>query len=151
MVSAEQQDERQQAVVFDHLGQLSLKQNQLLKAEKYYNDSLRIYKKLKEPKGEATVLNQLGFVYYYSKQWDKAEQFCRDGASLSEQFENYEVMSSSWQCLGRICLATGRTDEAEKWLNKANDYYRKVEDKAKEMETMLILSDLYIYNDTLED
>ena len=99
---------------------------------------------LNEPKNQAIVLNELGLVYYYTKQWDKTEHACRKSAELSERLGDDEKKGDSWQCLGMICISTGRKQEAEKWLLKAIDAFKKSGNMAKEMKTMLILGELYI-------
>jgi serine phosphatase RsbU (regulator of sigma subunit) len=80
--------------------------------------ALRLFRILKDPKGEADSLNNLGAVYMFQKDHAKRLECNMKCLAIREQLGDPADISGSMNNIGETYIDLGETDAAESWFKK---------------------------------
>jgi len=92
--------------------------------ENYFN-ALETFGKINNEAGTAKVYNNIAIIYYYQKNYKKAEDFLKKSLVLNEKIKNFAEISRSLNNLGRIQLETNQYKSALAYFEKAIDIVNK--------------------------
>jgi tetratricopeptide (TPR) repeat protein len=146
-IAEEQGDKRQMSVVLGQLDSLAQMQGKLTEAAERHKDAISFFHSINEPAMEAVAWHKLGMVYQKAKALEASEQNYRKSSQLKEE---YSLMTGSHQ-IARICEATGRLAEGEKWYRKALKAFQDEEDRPNSARTLNNLASLLVNNPTRLD
>jgi tetratricopeptide (TPR) repeat protein len=107
------------AVIQGDLGDLAMKEGDLVEAGRLHQVSLTLYNKIKDISGEATAHHQLGIIFQQTNKLDLAEHHYRESAVLEEKRNNIGGAAQTWNQLGTLCRISGRLEASEAWYRKA--------------------------------
>jgi tetratricopeptide (TPR) repeat protein len=114
------------------MGNLAMRQGNLITAEKIYKELLEIFKELQEPESEANTWHQLGRVYQKMEHWKDADHAFRESARINEQQVNKTELAIIYGQLAIICQNINQPIEAEAWYSKSLESSRLVGDRLGE-------------------
>jgi tetratricopeptide (TPR) repeat protein len=108
--------ESQRAFTLNRLGLAHVDLGNYREAFPYYNRAKEIYARLGSAAdgSRADVVSNLSVLYYYTKQYRKAETLCREALALRVQHfgPSHREVGFSWQNLGGIQRTTGQARSA---------------------------------------
>jgi tetratricopeptide (TPR) repeat protein len=146
-IAEEQGDKRQMSVVLGQLDSLAQRPGKLTEASERHKDAISFFHSIDEPAMEAVAWHKLGMVYQKAKAWEASEHNYRESAQLTDK---HSLMTgnvnsgASWHQIARICEATGRLAEGEKWYRKALKAFQDEEDRPNSARTLNNLASLLV-------
>jgi len=91
-----------------------------------YNKSLKLARKTNDNKTEIKVLNNIGAVYSYIKNYVDALKFFQSGLKKAEEIQEIEAMSMILNNIGIVYSNKGDFEESTKFYQKAIDLAHKI-------------------------
>lgn len=101
------------------LGNISLQTEDYKKAIDSFNQSLNIYRKIGNRKGEAQSQENLGNAYLKKGEYDKAVNLLQISLAITKKIGYRPGEASSLNNLGKALFLSGKFADAEKYLNQA--------------------------------
>ncbi|SDS12731.1 Tetratricopeptide repeat-containing protein [Formosa sp. Hel1_31_208] len=99
------------------------------KAAEYYKEGLKIYKKTKNKKGEATALNNIGSMYKLSWDLDEALKFYQESKEISTTINDTLAIATSLMNIGNIYNVRYKADIALDYYNESLNLLEAVKNK----------------------
>jgi tetratricopeptide (TPR) repeat protein len=116
-------------------GQAAFSMREMDIAKSAMEESLSLTRKMDKPDLTAGILSQLAYIYFSSKQLQKAEKLYRESLDLYQNLtkENEEVgrrgQASQWANLGHTAYANGDFKKAEEYHRKALEIFVSLADR----------------------
>jgi tetratricopeptide (TPR) repeat protein len=113
-------NERERAGTLTELGAVYVNEDELAKAERAYEESLVIYKRLAAKNPTVLVLRNLGAAYSLQRRDDEALRVLREALKMTKDPEIARKLSVEvLNCLGMVYFRMGKKNKAERFLNQA--------------------------------
>ena len=112
-------------------------------AERLYALSLAATRHSGDRTGEATALNQLGWVYRQQGRWTEAESAHRESLSLWQAIGDRRGEGNTLKHLGRMFQLRGRLDESSAVCEQALALLRTAGDSVGEAKTLAYLANIH--------
>ena len=119
-------------------------------AEQYGLRSLPLCKAIGDKQMEADCASLLGLVYVRLGEFDKAAVYARQCNELDIESGNADNIASSFNTLAGIYMSMRQADEAEKYVLKAIDYCKQVDNSARLAVIYGMASEVYQHKDIPE-
>lgn len=110
------------ASITDNLGLNSTNLNNLIKAEKYFKETLVIAEASKDTLRYGKALGNLAAIKFKQKKYDTAMVLLNQDIAISKKLENTQNTIYALVLLGKVYLAKGNLKEANERLQFAKDY-----------------------------
>ncbi len=124
-------------IVYWFMGMESNKDSDFDRALFYYEDALKLAKKVKHEKTEIKVLNNIASVHSQLKEYTAADEHYISALIKAENIKDFEAMGMILNNLGIICYNQGNYEES-------NKYYQRAIDLALEFQGGAILWEAYL-------
>jgi tetratricopeptide (TPR) repeat protein len=112
-----------------NLGTITYRQRHFDEAEKWYQKSLDLSKKLKDEYGQANTYHALGIIAFEQRHFDEAKKWYQKSLEIKEKLKNEYGQLSTYHELGIIAQEQRHFDEAKKWYQKSLDLSKKLKDE----------------------
>lgn len=99
------------------------------KAAEHYKEGLKLYKKTKNKKGEATALNNIGSMYKLSWDLDEALKFYQESKEISTIIKDTLAIATSLMNIGNIYNVRYKADIALDYYNESLKLLESVKNK----------------------
>ncbi|HEY0740198.1 MAG TPA: tetratricopeptide repeat protein [Chryseosolibacter sp.] len=112
--------------LYNHIGQAyrALSDNQV--ALRYFNEALKIAKKINAPYEEGKILGNIAIVLRDDGKLGEAEEFIEQSISIRTRLEDQYGLSLCYSVLGQIRLHQKNLSEAERFLNQSLDIRKQL-------------------------
>ena len=107
------------------LGNLSLRQNNVEAAEKYFTDAISIYERIQHFEGQSKVCNNLGVVYERQSKKNEAEASYNKSMELAKTANNIFQQAETANNLASLFLKNKETDKAILYYQDAIKFSRQ--------------------------
>jgi tetratricopeptide (TPR) repeat protein len=131
---------------------------ELNKSISFFDQGLKIAKKLNHKYGIGFLLNHLGNSYLYKGELNRSLYFYQKALKIFEEINNESFRASSYYLIGNIMGAKGNYDEALKNIEKSIEIYRDIGELfavyspiATAIELCLDNDDLHLANEYFEN
>jgi CHAT domain-containing protein/Flp pilus assembly protein TadD len=98
----------------------------------YYERSLAIFRSLKDPGGESKCLNNLGVVYEFWGQYDKAVKYYEQSLAIFRSLKDPAGEANTLNNLGIVYMFRGQYDKAVDYYERSLAIKRSLKDPAGE-------------------
>jgi len=105
----------------------------------HFFDALSILQEISHKKGMASVLNNIGIVYFYQKNYEKSLEYYKASLEIEEEFEEGYGISISYLNIGEVYKNLGNYSEALDYYLKALVLAKKFEEDDKDGDSIGIL------------
>ena len=119
-------------------------------AERLYALSLAASRHSGDRAGEATALNQLGWVYRQQGRWSEAEAAHRESLSLWQAIGDHRGKGNTLKHLARMLQLRGRLDESSTVCEQALALLRAAGDPLGEAKTLAYLANIHRFQQRWE-
>jgi tetratricopeptide (TPR) repeat protein len=116
--------------------ELNMGYAQLFEAQAKYGSSIKSYficlrlaRKAKDKSSEAQILDQIGVVYWYENETDKALGYLEQSLHISEEDGDLTAMSGTMNNLGIIYRGKQDFEKALEYYTKAADLFQKLKNR----------------------
>jgi tetratricopeptide (TPR) repeat protein len=130
---------------------------ELNKSISYFEQGLKIAKKLNHKYGMGFILNHLGNSYLFKGELNRSLNFYQKALKIFEEINNESFRASSYYLIGNIMGTKGKYDEALKYIEKSIEIYREIGEIfaiyspiATAIELCLDKDDLHLANEYLD-
>lgn len=113
------------------------------KNDSLFNTAINYFKQAKDQYGEAMVYHNFGNWLVSLNQYRKAERYLNKALALRKKLQLIPLQASTLSVLGKLTIAQKRWQDAEKYLNEAEQIYQKHDNNNR------LLRDLYRYKKQL--
>ncbi len=110
------------ASITDGLGLVSLKKNNLVAANLYFNAALSSAKASNDQLRYAKALGNIAEVNFIKKNYPKAIELLQEDIAISKKLDDTQNTMYALLLLGKVYLASGNNNEALKQLSLAREY-----------------------------
>ena len=115
---------REKAIYFENLGLINILDGKYAQAEKALNQGLELSLKIAPESALVSQIKRLyGDLYVATQQWDKAEQYTREGLKVAEKIGERIEIAACQRIFARIENHRGNTDKAREWFRKAIELF----------------------------
>ncbi len=115
------------AKMFNAAGNIYMSVEEFEEAHKCFEESLRIYKELKDQNGSCDTIYNLGVASINLERWDEALLSLETAMKLFEKASNKNGVADAIYGLGLANLGHGNFDEAMEYFKKAQKAYKALE------------------------
>lgn len=112
----------------ENSGFQSLDSGQYSEALRYFNQELAIYKEIKDLKGEAISLTNIGTVYLHQSSYDLAMKYFADALPIHREVKNLGGEASTLNNIGAVYQAKGEYGLALKYFEDAATDFKALGD-----------------------
>ena len=112
------EERRKEADRFLDLGSQQLKDSQIDEALKSWQQALKIYREIKNRRGEGYALGALGIAYYSLGNYLKAIDYQEQGLAIASEIKDRRGESVILRSLGSMYRAVGDTAKADNYEAK---------------------------------
>lgn len=105
-------------------------------AMKYHLQSLTLFEKLGNKRGQSFCLHGLGTDYYFLKQLNKAEEYLQRSLEMKIMLQDKRGMVTAWMGLGNIAKDQNKPAKAESYYKKTLDLAREMKLTSEEIMTL---------------
>lgn len=122
---------KNQAYVYNSLGNLYRLQLNIDKAIEYFNKSIDIKRRLGDKRTLANTLNNLSSIYLYDlgdKERERGIRLLEESIKIKEKIEDKAGLCSAYTNYGIFLLHENKTDEAEHYLEKSYKLKQEIGD-----------------------
>ncbi|MEH2255967.1 tetratricopeptide repeat protein [Nostoc sp.] len=109
---------RNKAVASQLQGNIASQRKNWIEAERFYQETLAIFRELKEETAEAIALNWLGTVAQSQGQYDRAESYYKQALVIEEKLGNKGRQATYYGNLGLLALDCDRPSEVRPWYER---------------------------------
>ncbi len=108
----------ERAASYNLLSFIALVQGNYETARSHSLQSLNLYQRLEDLRGQAECYNELGLITQHMGRFDEARDYYDRALSLRQAFEDIGTMIGTYNNLGILTQQQGRTEEAIDWYTK---------------------------------
>lgn len=112
-------DWKGQALAYDNLGRISLKEKEYLHALDAFRSSTKISVQINDVIGQAKSKTNLGETYLLLSDFDQAEQLLLEAAKLFDKSKNDIGLAKAYDLLGKVYLSKQQFSDAKKYFQNA--------------------------------
>src|SRR5262245_25369161 len=138
------------ASAFNSVGRLYTQLQQLHLAEEYYQDALRLARRLKDPQVETAVLIGLAEVSAEQGKVGEARTYLEQARPLAQQNKDKRAVAATLSLLGRTYRAQGQISTAHTAIEEALGIQRQSNAPEDETLSQCLLSDLDLHSGQLQ-
>lgn len=138
-------DKRPQMLALRRLGRVALSLGEFRDAIKYYERSAQLARDSADVHAQVVAQTGFGNVAMFQGRWDEAERTYLAALALAENMDGAAMVTERGQLfnnLGNICTRVGRFEEAEAWLSRALEVWKRVENPVDHVVCLLNLGHL---------
>ncbi|HNH59864.1 MAG TPA: tetratricopeptide repeat protein, partial [Cyclobacteriaceae bacterium] len=95
-------------------------------AMKYHLQSLAIFEKIGNKRGQSFCLHSLATDYYFLKQLDKAEEYLQRSLAMKTELGDKRGLVTTWQGLGNVAKDRNQYKLADQYYNKSLSLAREM-------------------------
>ncbi len=125
-------------------GDAYIYKSKLILAEKEYNTAIKLYNKLGNNDKILDIKNNLGIVYQFSGQYNKAVKLYKESLENDIKKQNNEGVSKAYNNLGTVYTKIGKNDSAIYFLKKSLKIKSQLKDSLGLSKTYHNIGDLYL-------
>ena len=126
---AQDHDAEQEASAYHLLGIVAQERRKFDAAERLYQQSLDIERRLDNEHGAATTLHQLGIVAQERRDFDAAERFYRESLDIDERLDDEHGTATTLHQLGIVAQERRDVEAAEQFYRQSLDIERRLDDE----------------------
>jgi predicted ATPase len=123
------EDERERAFALETLGKSAHLTGQREASEKYFRESIAIFKKLADPVGLALALIGLSDMLSSFAEFEEGKEAAKEALAVSQMTGRADLVSSALGALAWPTSCLGNYDEAEKYYQEGLELSRTLEDR----------------------
>ena len=105
-------------------------------AMKYHLQSLMIFEKIGNKRGQSFCLHSLATDYYFLKQLDKAEEYLQRSLAMKTELGDKRGLVTTWQGLGNVAKDRNQYKLADQYYNKSLSLAREMKLAGDEIITL---------------
>jgi tetratricopeptide (TPR) repeat protein len=110
----------------------------------YYNQALPIWREVNHRSGEAASLNNIGSVYRYNGQWEKALKYSKLALPITQEVNDRAGEATTLSNIGTVYANIGQPQEALKYFNQALPIMGEVNNHSGEAATLNNIGSVYL-------
>lgn len=124
-------------------GLLSNNKEDFHKALRYFNDSIKLVKKIKDKKTEIRVINNIGTVYSDLENYSEALRYFQQGLKAAQDNKDIDILSMILNNIGIVYLNIGNYEESTKYFQRAINLALEIKEGQVLWEAYLELANAY--------
>ncbi len=117
-----------EATLIYYRGSIESNKSNYSEAIKYYNYSLKIYRKNLNKKNISFCLNSIGITYYDQGELSKAIGFFEESLLIDEELKDFRGVSACYVNIGNIYADQGKYEKAINYYEKAKKIKEEIKD-----------------------
>jgi predicted ATPase/DNA-binding SARP family transcriptional activator/uncharacterized protein HemY len=137
-------DVGERAFILNNLGLIAKARDDLGKAQKYFTESLELYRRAADAWGIANVLNNLGDIAFALNHFAEAQQFYQESLELHRQRQDLRGLGLSLGNLGAVYERQGDMREAKRLFGSSLETARELADPYVENRALTRLAQLAV-------
>jgi tetratricopeptide (TPR) repeat protein len=122
-------EQRARASILNGIGLMYLTLGELAEAEQAHEESLIIFRNLKDGMSEATTLHNLGRIAQDSGKIEEARRLYDESLKISKRLSNQLIISNTLHELGRLAQDQGELEEARRLYNESLEISERLGDQ----------------------
>ena len=120
--------DKDKAEIYHLIGLIHFYSNETHEAIKWYNDEIKLRRKLKDLNGSSAALNNIGAIYYQTGKMDKAISYYQKALTYREKINDRRGIAGCQDNIGAALLSSGKTAEALDMHFRALKIYQAIND-----------------------
>ncbi len=119
------------AKVFYWTGFFSMYQGKYSESKKYLNESLEIFREIKDKSGQAVALMALATITLFEGDYENSKNLARESLLLSHEINNKSFIAANLRTLAVSMMHLGEHDDSRKNYDESLSIYRELNDSVQ--------------------
>ncbi|MFN2217580.1 MAG: ATP-binding protein [Anaerolineae bacterium] len=122
-----------------------------LEAQRYYLQSVALYKEVGDRWGLARALDYLGWTAEQLARFGEARELCEQSLAIRQELGDRHGMADAMLNLGILSWVQGRLDEAHRWLGESAGIFGELDDWVRMAYALKSLGEVLVRRGRFED